>query len=241
VNRQQQKGATLIVVLILLVALTIIGTLAIRQSIVSLNIATNAQAQQLLIQNSDAAMFNVENPSTLTRSLARNGMFGFIKGPTNKSKELVFCYRGSRAQFFNLSQASLVFLQDGRLINNSIGRNGYCEAGAGVTFFTSNRRAVLTQVYVSFVEGGSVKPFQFAIRGTDPENAKIEQTERVVVQAVSVMPELSTATDAQINNCLSARLSNTDVVANSVTACLSSLNVPFTTHVTEYTLGQAFI
>lgn len=82
----RQKGATLIVVLILLVALTVIGTLAIRQSLVSLNIATNGQAQQLLIQNSDSATFNVENPNNLIRSLARDGMFGFIKGSTNKGK-----------------------------------------------------------------------------------------------------------------------------------------------------------
>ena len=236
----KQKGATLIVVLILLVALTVIGTLAIRQSLVSLSIATNGQAQQLLIQNSDAATFNVENPNNLVKSLARNGMFGFIKGPTNKGKELVFCYRGDQSQFFNLSRASIIYNQDSTVINNSLGVSGYCQLGSG-NFFTSNRRAVLTQVSVSFVEGGDVKPFQFYIRGTDPENAKIEQTERVVVNTLSLMPTLSTATDDQVNNCLSTRLSNTNTATLSITNCLSGLNVPFTVHVTEYTLGQAFI
>ena len=62
---RQQHGSTLIVVLILLLAITIIGTLAIRQSMVSLNIATNSQAQQLMIQNSDAATFNVEDTNNL--------------------------------------------------------------------------------------------------------------------------------------------------------------------------------
>ena len=47
--------ATLIVVMILLLAITIIGTMAIRQGLVSLGVATNSQAQQLLMQNSDAA------------------------------------------------------------------------------------------------------------------------------------------------------------------------------------------
>lgn len=236
----KQKGATLIVVLMLLVALTVIGTLAVRQSMVSLSIATNGQAQQLLTQNSDAAIFNVESPNNLVRSLARDGMFGFIKGPMNKGKELVFCYRGNRAQFFTLSQASMIYEQDGSVIANSIGTQGYCEVGSQ-NFFTSSRRAVMTQVFVSFIEGGSARPFQFYIRGTDPEKAKIEQTERVLVNALSIMPALSSADDDEINECLSTKLSNTSVEANKVTTCLSDLRVPFTLHVTEYTLGQAFI
>lgn len=59
--KKNQTGATLIVVLVLLLVITIIGTLAIRQSLMSLNIVTNSQAQQLLVQNSDAALFNVED------------------------------------------------------------------------------------------------------------------------------------------------------------------------------------
>lgn len=237
----KQTGSTLIVVLIMLVALTVIGTLAIRQSIVSLNIATNGQAQQLLIQNSDAALFNVEDTNNLVRSLARDGMFGFIKGPTNRGKELVFCYRGSRAQFFTLSQSSIIENRNGTIVNNSIGANGYCDVTQN-THFTSARRAVITQVAVTFVESGNVNPFQFAIRGTDPEKAKIEETERVVVRATSLVPVLSNATDAQINNCLRTRLNHVDVTSTqSVVRCLQDLGVPITTHVTEYTLGQAFI
>lgn len=236
----KQKGATLIVVLIMLVALTVIGTLAIRQSMVSLSIATNGQAQQLLIQNSDAAIFNVESPNNLVRSLARDGMFGFIKGPTNKGKELVFCYKGNRSQFFTLSQASIIYENGGNVVNSTLGTQGYCSVGAQ-NFFTSNRRAVMTQISVSFVEGVNAKPFQFYIRGTDPEKAKIEQTERVLVSALSIIPALSAASDDDINECLSTKLSHTTQSSNSITACLETLNVPFTVHVTEYTLGQAFI
>lgn len=57
INQQKQRGATLIVVLFLLLAIIVLGTLAIRQSLVGLSIATNSQAQQLLLQNSDAAFF----------------------------------------------------------------------------------------------------------------------------------------------------------------------------------------
>ena len=44
---RNQNGATLIVVLFLLLTITVLGTLAVRQSVVSLNIATNSQAHQL--------------------------------------------------------------------------------------------------------------------------------------------------------------------------------------------------
>ena len=43
--KKNEQGATLIVVLILLVIMTVIGTLAVRNSLTSLNIATNSQAQ----------------------------------------------------------------------------------------------------------------------------------------------------------------------------------------------------
>lgn len=93
--KQVQQGATLIVVLILLVVITVLGTLAIRQSMVTLNIATNSQAMQLMLQNADSAFFNVEKQSNIVQALSGSGMFGYIDGATNKDKELVFCYRGA--------------------------------------------------------------------------------------------------------------------------------------------------
>lgn len=61
INRSNyQTGATLITVLILLVLITIIGLYAIRNSIFSLKIATNAQVQTLLMQTSDVALDHLE-------------------------------------------------------------------------------------------------------------------------------------------------------------------------------------
>lgn len=236
----KQQGATLIIVLILLVALTVIGTLAIRQSVVSLSIATNGQAQQLLTQNSDAAIFQVEDPSRIRGYRSGVGIFGALANPENKGKELVFCYRGSRASFFNQNQASIIFEQNGAIVNNIKGGAGYCQVGAQ-NFFTSNRRAVLTQVSVTHVTGSANNPFQFSIRGTDTKYAKMKDAESIVVNAISLVPALSTATDNEINACLSGRLSNSSVAANRITTCLTNLNVPFTTHVAEYTLKQGFV
>jgi Tfp pilus assembly protein PilX len=96
-----QRGASLIVVMVMLLVITIIGTIAVRQSLVSLNIATNGQAQQLLMQNSDAAFYNVEKVN-LVQSLTASGMFGYINGAVNKDKEMVFCFRGAESDFLTL-------------------------------------------------------------------------------------------------------------------------------------------
>ena len=62
---KNQRGATLIVVLLILVAIIVLGTLAVRQGLVSLGIATNSQAQQLLLQNSDAAFLMLNEKTIL--------------------------------------------------------------------------------------------------------------------------------------------------------------------------------
>ena len=53
ISYRQQRGATLIVVLILLLIITVIGIFAIRTAMTSLNIATNSQISQLLVQTGD--------------------------------------------------------------------------------------------------------------------------------------------------------------------------------------------
>lgn len=51
--QRQQCGATLIVVLMMLLVITIVGVFAIRVAMTSLNIATNSQIGQLLLQTGD--------------------------------------------------------------------------------------------------------------------------------------------------------------------------------------------
>ncbi|EXF58530.1 pilus assembly protein PilX [Acinetobacter radioresistens] len=254
--RARQRGATLIVVLVLLVAITIIGTLAIRQSMVALNIATNGQAQQLLMQNSDSVFFNTEDANNLIQSLGTNGMFGYISNDINKDVELVFCYRGDQASFFDLNRASLIEWERGKTAptNNKLGLDGYCDVSATDTnFFTSGRRAVITQVAVKFPSSSSSEILSDLPEGGDPELNKTQKIKRVSIYAVSLMPTLSTRTDAEINTCLNSRMNQVTipndiaasipanaVVRQSVTSCLSSINVPFTTLVTDYTIEQSF-
>ena len=255
--KHHQRGATLIVVLILLLLLTVIGTLAVRNSLTTLNIATNSQAQQLLIQNSDSAIFNVENPVFLTRNTAFDGLFGQIKSEANKGKELVFCYRGAQATFYDYSKASLMqwVAPNTAPSNNELGLDGYCKIDGSTNFFTSGRKAVMTQVAVkvnldpSSSLVGLDRAFEHMQRGTDVEASKIDKSEKILVVVTSIVPAMSTATDAEINACFSTHMNQVIIpggvtaatgMGKSVSECLQDLGVPVNTQVTEYNLTQAF-
>lgn len=259
---RQQRGATLIIVLILLVVITIIGTIAVRQGRVGLNIATNSQAQQLLIQSSDAAFFNVEKEDNLIQALSTSGMFGYISGAANQDKELVFCFRGAEHDFFNIGRASIMQWEEGKQkpTNNALGTDGYCDAKATESnFFTSGRRVVMTQVAVKFSSVQNNDPFFGRVMGTDEERVKLERSKPVKIFAVSIMPTLTNTDANKINTCLNSHMNEVTIprgvnigddeesktafeqASKSVTQCLSELNVPFSTYVTEYVLAQDFV
>lgn len=92
-----QKGATLIAVMFVLIFMTLIGTLAVKQGLVGLNIATNSQAQSLMQQTADAVFFSIErdnqDSATFQKNLSSLGLFGMVKSDAFIDKELVFCYR----------------------------------------------------------------------------------------------------------------------------------------------------
>lgn len=251
--KTKQEGATLIVVLILLVIITMIGTLAIRSSLTTLNIATNSQAQQLLVQNSDSAIFNVEDPDLIERNTAYDGLFGLVKSDANKGKELVFCYKGTATEFYDFSRASFMQWVSGTAPNNSeLGIDGYCKMDSSNNFFTSGRKAVMTQVSIKVNTDASSnldRAFEHMQRGTDAESAKIDKSEKILVTATSIVPSMSTANDTDINNCFSTHM-NQVVIPSSVTPatgmnksvsqCLQDLGVPVNTQIAEYNLTQAF-
>lgn len=251
--KKQQTGATLIVVLILLLVITVIGTLAIRSSLTSLNIATNSQGQQLLLQNSDSAIFNVESPNLLERNTAYDGLFGLVKADANKGKELVFCYKGTESSFYSFSRASFIQWFSGNAPSNTeLGPDGFCKLDNANNFFTSGRKAVMTQVSIKVNTDASSnldRAFEHMQRGTDAESAKIDKSEKILVTATSIVPSMSTANDTDINNCFSTHMNQVVIPSGvtpatgmnkSVSQCLQDLGVPVNTQIAEYNLTQAF-
>ena len=99
--QRQQRGATLIVVLIMLLVITLVGVLAIRVAMTSLNIATNSQISQLLLQTGDTPtnlLLNRTSYKNLTSVMSVVGKaIDDQKDPLKHGREYIFCYRPTSA------------------------------------------------------------------------------------------------------------------------------------------------
>ena len=235
-----QRGATLIVVLIILILLTLVGTWAIRGSLTSLNIATNAQAQALLQQSSDAIFFSLENQTSDDLTLAKmqigDGMLAYVLRPENKGKELVFCMRGGDANTLEGSRnASVVYWEGTAISNTSLGTTGFCKLSRKSDFI-SGRSAVMTRVGIRPAAVG--QDWEHMLEGDDPELSKNQQIQKVIVNVISIIPNLSESSASDIEGCLKNFTSFYDPMAKNTTVsqCLTGRNVPFSNQEMEYTL-----
>lgn len=220
---KQQKGATLITVLVILVIVTLLGTIAVKMGIVGLKIATNSQVNALLLENSDSALFNIENPAEVERQLALDGMFAYFNSSANANDELVFCYRASENSFFKLSKASAI-TEDGS--TTKIGVDGFCKANQ----FAMGRSAVLSQVYLT-KNATTSTPFAGVPKGTSLGQSNVPVTmHNIGATVISVLPSFAGATTTQIENCFKQR-------ASAVGACFDGLGIPYNMQHSDYVVG----
>ncbi len=220
---KQQQGVTLITVLIVLVLVTLLGTIAVKSGILGLKIATNSQVNTLLMGNSDSALFNIENPDQVARQLALDGMFAYFNSSANANDELVFCYRASEDSFFKLSKASAI-TADGS--TTKIGVDGFCKANQ----FAMGRSAVLSQVYLT-KNATTSTPFGGAPKGTSLGQSNVPvTTNNIGATVISVLPSFAGATATQIESCFKRR-------ASAVGACFEGLNIPYNMQHSDYTVG----
>ena len=220
---KQQKGATLITVLVILIVITLLGTIAVKMGIVGLKIATNSQVNALLLENSDSALFNIENPDQIERQLALDGMFAYFNSAANANDELVFCYRASENSFFKLSKASAI-TEDGS--TTKIGVDGFCKANQ----FAMGRSAVLSQVYLTKSSTVSA-PFGSVPKGTSIGQSNVPATtNNIGATVISVLPSFAGATTTQIENCFKQR-------ASAVGACFDGLGIPYNMQHSDYVVG----
>lgn len=244
--QNNQRGSVLIVVLIMLVLLTIAGIWAIRGSITSLKIATNAQAQALLKQTSDSVFFTLENKTdddvAFTNMRVGQGMLNYVLRPENKGKELVFCVRGDTVDNFAGSGiASVAYMLDQNTVHNTEqGTSGFCKVDRLMDFL-SGRNAVMTQVTVR--PASNDRDWEHMMEGDDKESSKSTGIQKVAITATSILPNLSDKSSTDINDCLKGSTSFVDEVLQksntpntTVTDCLSNNNVPYSTQQMEYTI-----
>ena len=220
---KKQLGSALIIVLVILVLVTLIGTLAVRSGILGLKLATNSQVSALLLENSDSALFNIENPDQVARQLALDGMFAYFNSSANADDELVFCYRAAQASFYSFSKASAI-TADGT--TTKIGVDGYCKANQ----FAMGRSAVLSQVYLTKSSTVSA-PFGSVPKGTSIGQSNVPAiSNNIGATVISVLPSFAGASSTEIEACFKQR-------ASAVGACFDGLGIPYNMQHSDYVVG----
>lgn len=244
---KKQNGATLIVVLIILVLVMILGSLAVKSGILGLRISTNSQVRSLLLENSNSALFNVEDPKQIARQLAMDGMFSYFNSADNIDDELVFCYRSSSMNtFYSMDKASVIE-KDGK--TTKMGITGFCEAGE----FSSGRSAVQAQIYMKKNIEENPTPFSTVPKGTSLGQSEVPiVAQNIGVTVISILPSYANATNAQIEACFkktaileNAKEENCPTSINSdvnkkkctVEQCFDNLSIPYNLQHADYIVG----
>lgn len=221
---KKHSGSALIIVLVILVLVTLMGTLAVRSGILGLKIATNSQIQSLLLENSNAALFNLENPAQVQRQLAGDGMYYYFNKTENAADELVFCYRASQTQFFSMSNASVIDAV-GKITKNGV--TGFCKANE----FSTGRSAILSQVYLRKTNQTNSQPLANLPLGSSVgANDSPVMLNDISATVVSVLPSFANASTTQIQDCFKRR-------AAEVKQCFQDLNIPFNIQHADYKVG----
>lgn len=229
---KKQNGATLMVVLIILVMVMVLGTLAVKSGILGLRISTNSQIRSLLLENSNSALFNIEDPKQIARQLAMDGMFSYFNSADNIDDELVFCYRSSSMNtFYSMDKASVI-KKDGNTAK--MGITGFCKAGE----FSSGRSAVQAQIYLKKNVEENPTPFSTVPTGTSQGQSEVPVVaHNIGVTVISILPSYAGATDAQIENCFKQTAIKKNDTTETVEECFDALNIPYNLQHADYVVG----
>lgn len=257
-TKSNEQGATLIVVLIMMILISVVGLYALRHSLLSLKLATNAQVQTLLMQTSDVALDH------FTKHFNSNEATNFAATPIgqvlldgNQGKELQFCFKpsevGSTANnFFNLRDFRIIERQSvtSKLASTTADSGNINAVCNPETMFSVGRKVTVTQVSVVNPDDPSVesKRFEYTTKDTDYKGSNTG-IKRVRVVVTTLAPAwASSASIDDMNACLQTRMmddlllknkadstvSPVQVKVETVDECLNSIGVPFNTQVAEF-------
>lgn len=253
-----QKGATLIVVLFMLILLTLVGVFAIRTAMTSLNIATNTQVGQFLGQTADTPL-NQFYISDLSKMVDLSGVVGFAlqDSKLEPGREYIFCYRPlSNIKFgASLNVATLKVPDSADKVASVVsgGALAFCDLTKD---FGSSRKAVVTQVAVKIPNDTLADLPAGALlgRGTNvssgtilPKNV-VEQ-QRIRVTTTSIFPAFAKNIDAA-QACVGIDASKPGYISDTtdldtrdfktIAKCLVALGVPVTSQTQEFNLQTLF-
>lgn len=262
--QRQQRGATLIVVLIMLLVITIVGVLAIRVAMTSLNIATNSQIGQLLLQTGDTPTNLLLNRSSYKNLTSITSVVGKAisdqKDPLKHGREYVFCYRPTSALQVNSILDMTVLIPPlandpkATVDTTESNRSGFCDLESD---FGSSREAVVTQVAVKYISESDpdAAPGADLDRGTDAsKDSNVQQGKvdgRVRITATAILPHYSRSNLADVQeDCIGNGSTagyindNTDTglrTKKTMADCLTEYGIPVNTQIQEIDLKTRFV
>lgn len=249
-----QSGATLIVVLFILLLMTIIGTIAVKVATTSLKISTNSQISQLLRQAADTPFQVIRNLPANKLRAADNAIGSLIVG-NDINSEYLFCYSPTVDKDFARSTKTTIIsplsttnevLSGDAVRSISGGVTGLCRLN---TDFGSKRDATVTQVAVSLAN--DVNPdrdrFLYYAEGTDITGGAaianvVSQPTRLRVTTIAMLPNYSSTSISDIQTaCFTTAnlrlVSNIDYPTKKTIAdCIQSYGVPVEVQTQEFVL-----
>jgi len=250
-----QRGATLIVVLIMLLLVTMLGVWGIRTAMTSLNIATNSQVGQLLSQTGDTPsnyFLNMSNYNDLTRITTAVGQ-AITLHKERPGREVIFCYKPTSKEIIDTAFDTTVLVPPQQTADANTkatidsvytNRGGFCDLTKD---FGSSREAVVTQVAVKIISqpgaiGADLERGTNQAEGATETKDKVDAKVRVTTTAIMPSFARSNITNIQsdciggsgavgyINDNLGTELQGKRTVAD----CLTSYGVPISTQVQEF-------
>lgn len=213
-RRQRQRGATLVVTLVILVVITIVGVAALRGSSLNLAIATNSQIRAATFQAAQEGIRLIERTTNQNMGQAMSAN-GIIMSAVNAPGSV---------QLHCLSRGSATGL-----------RAGTCDIESATDYLT-NRQATIVQASIVVPKGdnGQAKTYQMEGEGMG-EQGSIKPWQ-VNMYSTAIMPALGAASSPDIKTCLAVS-PDSGVGAPNMTQCLSNAGATFTTAAAEYCYG----
>ncbi len=255
-NAHDQRGSALIGVLFVLLLITVLGAMAMRQSLTSLNISTNAQVRQYLIQAADTPINQFtqmnENPVLFLKMLSQGGILGGAQSNVANVPlgEYIYCYRPTSSLPFgsvlNVAVIEGVPSAAPKFISGN-STNGFCDIKND---FGSKRAATVTQVAVT-IPTTETGVGCMTNCGTDQGNGpQANGSYRVRVTSTALLPAFSRTDLATVQTeCLGSGANPGKISDNedpslagnqSLTDCLAIYGVPASTQVQEYVKSNVY-
>ena len=236
--RKSEQGATLIVVLLFLILITLAGAIAVRQSNTDLKLATSDQINTILLQSSDSANQKLEsmiNGKTTTNDykdvVSSAGVFGhFILDRNNTSNEFIYCFN-PRTKRYLAANATIKTLPTAGSPSTSGGywsglNNGTCDYNTAADY-TSARQTVMTQMSVTVAPNDpNAEAFSAVVLGKEIED-RTSQKYKFDIRATSALPAYSEPKDAD-GSCLAKTSikANVETGKDSLSDCMKKATTP---------------